>query len=724
MYCIPEMQEEDIKREMETAATDFTAVQPTEPLKVEAMETSDAANQDMMYSQELFDNETVSLEVDSAREDVEDVHKPTETEAMLMRQVQELTRGLEEMKSMVAKKKKQEMTMSLASKLKMKLMSAKPTKFHLKSKPLKSIFKTSKTAPQPKEYVNAEPVKEMAQPLIIVPETQPEEDKAAVVAEDNLEKNESAVEQQISDGQPEASFIVPQTQPKEDKAAVVAEDNLEKDESAVEQQISDGQPEASFIVPQTQPEENKAAVVAEDNLEKDESAVDVGAEPMPQQVLTEPQVEVSITEAEMKDVEATTESLMPEQLLPQAEDVSSPEAKSTEAETVQQEMKDADAAENDSEKVTFTEAMGLVDDSENSGLVVHSQDVTIPETAPAPSEVDAADMPTESSPVERQVKPSDSPSYEDISNDEEGGDNDEGSMNPGGTLENDLLGGEDEGLSDIDESEADKLLASTQQLSVHDDNSSSGASRFYDGGSEVQDEGEVSGEEGEVSGEDYYAKNDDDVKQDEEVFTGKSTETVSNLPSFKSTFVEVKGPVKHRTEEEIVAESVRMSSLIRPPGTNTQMQQVMASRLPSVSSTTSERSKDDNIIQPTFQSTEDVKTTVKKVGISRPGKKQPILSRSPTVNLQNNPEIAAVMEARLNSAKSMLTQPKVGGAGSSQASGILTAKDPNVQTGSGSGPTKPVEQASQVGSMPPDEEETQQQLLDIEGDPFFSGVHV
>ena len=63
-------------------------------------------------------SEVISLEVESAREDnLEDVDKMSDKEQMLLKQVESLTKGLEEMKSQIRRQKMSSAKHSLAAKL-------------------------------------------------------------------------------------------------------------------------------------------------------------------------------------------------------------------------------------------------------------------------------------------------------------------------------------------------------------------------------------------------------------------------------------------------------------------------------------------------------------------------------------------------------------------------------------------------------------------------------
>ena len=63
-------------------------------------------------------SETISLEVESAREDnLEDMDKMSDKEQMLLKQVELLTKGLEEMKSQIRRQKMSSAKHSLAAKL-------------------------------------------------------------------------------------------------------------------------------------------------------------------------------------------------------------------------------------------------------------------------------------------------------------------------------------------------------------------------------------------------------------------------------------------------------------------------------------------------------------------------------------------------------------------------------------------------------------------------------
>ena len=300
----------------------------------------------------------------------------------------------------------------------------------------------------------------------------------------------------------------------------------------------------------------------------------------------------------------------------------------------------------------------------------------------------------------------------------------------GATFESELLGDDEGSLSDLDKNEGARLLlAPTQKMSINDADLSSGASRNYaepqndyDGDEHSMD---LEYEDDEINPDDNFnpdeqantaddlnpndqhstdleyeddginpdedfnpdeqANTADDLNPDDEVFA-KAQEKDKSLPSFNSSFVDPKF-------------SVRMSTQIQPPGTNIKMQELMASRLPSVSSTSSQLSKKD--VRPT----ENVKISALVM-----------LLRGPTVNLKNNPQIQAVMEARLSTGKSFYTQNV--GVPSSGTAGILKAKDPNVQMSIVTAPPKSVESPSQVpisasvqspsqvATLPSDEEET------------------
>ena len=87
--------------------------------------------------------EPISLEVKSACEDgLDESDKPTERESMLMVRVQELSRGLKEMKSVISRKKRIVATETLATKLKKKMLKSK-----CKRAGTKPIFVVSKKHP-------------------------------------------------------------------------------------------------------------------------------------------------------------------------------------------------------------------------------------------------------------------------------------------------------------------------------------------------------------------------------------------------------------------------------------------------------------------------------------------------------------------------------------------------------------------------------------------------
>ena len=702
MYCIPETQEEDIKPEQDIyptndmvamkGSTDVVSDMGAQPkmeaipsgsgVKVEPkdtlhMESFDDPNEESLQSQDLFAVEPVSLEVDSAREDqLEDVQKTTPMEAMLMKQVQELTRDLNKMKSMMAKKKNIEVKTSMATKLKMKVMQLRRPKVILKTKPTKPIFVKSKSGKKPTKLQPTPP----PEPEIKTPESLEGEPEAMPAKEKEPENNSEAevTSSGAADAQPEempAKEKEPENNSEPEMTSFGGADNQPEESTQNQKEGEADSEKVSF---------SKALqLVGNSKTEKEDPGSQV----------------VIQNEGHVDDGEAT--ALQPHNT----------------------------AIEKQDEEDDLTESQPFIEETQEHGIGMSRNDAE--STTPSKPQSDNARNTYEEEEQEEQLLLD--------------GNQDKESKTAGAVSDNDILG-TDESLLEVDESEAVKLLLGpTQQMSIHDGNSSSGASRFYpEGEADYQDGGEhfSDGNYDNDGGGKFYP--DEEENPDDEVFDdtpkeGNVVEAQPTLPTFKSAFVELKLVDKLQTQEVSAAESVRMSTHIQPPGTNVNMQHMMASRLP-VDSTSSQQSKDDF---PAVAPTENVKTAasasmLSRVPSSQRSKDQPVppmqnvktgasatmLSRAPTVDLSNNPHIESVMEARLSCQKIVHSQkPNIGG-GPSATSGILKAKDPNVRRELATAPTKSVQTQAEVTMPTPPEEEYEDDPLDIEGDPFFSGVHI
>ena len=233
-----------------------------------------------------------------------------------------------------------------------------------------------------------------------------------------------------------------------------------------------------------------------------------------------------------------------------------------------------------------------------------------------------------------------------------------------------------------------------------DDNSSSGASQMY----------APVGQE--PNSEDLF--NDDEVSDTNliaaaEKFTGPSvdcrtqpsqSQEQQNLPSFTVTFGKLSTSAMSAVNCDDTYDNntvARMKMIIHPQGTNTSMQTIMKSQLPSTASISSET---------------EIPTQVEEVMelrmIAAGWKSDATAMERPIAAVRGDGGMAE----------------KTGATGVAKvSSGVLQTKDQNIMKSVSSGPAKlkPVSStSSQPSSVMADNDDS---TVDIEGDPFFSGVH-
>ena len=296
--------------------------------------------------------------------------------------------------------------------------------------------------------------------------------------------------------------------------------------------------------------------------------------------------------------------------------------------------------------------------------------------------------------------------------------------------ENDLLGKESV-MSDVDDEIAAKLLGEGAQTAVtnKDDSSSSGDSADYDQ---------------QVFHDDYYEDDNneqtyppDDGDDNPPISEGNNIQNeqtkMEPLPKF-GLVIGKKAPSTPMIHKTLTV--MHITTAIHPPGTNAAMQEVMKSRIPRASLGSSSSQGDIN--------TPIVDRNIEKVMESHLNAGSGNAIPSPTAQqMRQKPAVSeqarSVQESTLQVPATPTHIPLTGG--SLISSGVLRAKDPNVQEGAsaqevkkkpiGSESTTTEEQQSTSQPTTREHELSDNQqlqppgnVLDIEGDPFFSGANV
>ena len=284
--------------------------------------------------------------------------------------------------------------------------------------------------------------------------------------------------------------------------------------------------------------------------------------------------------------------------------------------------------------------------------------------------------------------------------------------------DNQLLGGGGENLSEVDDD--DERLLESKGASIVDENSSSGESAEYplQDNEPVFEPTQVSAENNnENAAESQQSPEDQEVTSQNSM---KATGKPAPLPSFAHTFV-IPADVKKQFATTVRSANLSqkssvaiMNTTIHPPGTNIEMQNVMRGRLPS-----------------TTGSESDIPPDAESCMMSRMGQAQ--MTQQHAVMQPTLDEASTQPKNQENVLQQHQQMPSV------QQGHVLTTKDPNIMSKfSYSGPKwKPVNEPAatfpsssaatvtptQTSSVTAPANDEEDEGRDIEGDPFFSGVH-
>ena len=538
IYVIPDDDDNSLKVEPkeEFQAGDALLVTPKPEPQTDTGDVSDLptsnAPTEMVVNYNVVDDptsEAVSLEVESAREDnLEDVDKMSDKEQMLMKQVESLMKGLEEMRSQIRRQKMSSAKQSLAAKLRHKMLKTKIGS----RKQKKPIFASVKRKSEPEssvylpaevhhtdvqwEEVNDRKLEQSSDDKI-EPEENAHDAKPDTFAESALMVMEQ-VKSHIEDEKPTSG-----EQPSDDEQSSDEFDELIIGSQLVGNGIISGVEE----VVGTQVTASEALALlcdSEANTQKTDEMVDSTKSYLQYGDDDESAGHDGVMGSELQNdgeptgiSDETTDHSYAVEL----------SSSTTELKSLQEGVKNIDVRDNygRSNSEVFSENDGETDDAQ-------------------PSE----DVP---------------PSDDDVFN----ADNEV-------PTDNDVLGDAGD-LSEVDEEEEKLLAGGAKQLDVND--SSSGASRgSCDAGDSVQ-----------AVDEDGVKPTSEKTEQQERVENLEEPQTslgcaelseggsAQKLPSFTSVFRRA-----HSQGHSVVM----MNTGIRLPGTNEQMQELMKSRLPSTSS--------------------------------------------------------------------------------------------------------------------------------------------
>ena len=490
VYVIPETQMDPIKEEEET--------KPDVPEEDDAMDgigKSSPVNNEDNNEAVTPDTQPMDLTSDAIsleNEVVEESEKPTEKETMLMQQVQELSKGLEEMKALINRKKTIQSTAKVASQLKKKILRQR----RRKTTQHKPIF--DKPIETPK-----------------LPEPEPSLDKPNNTPELATEKkSDDDVESEKS------GFLQPQPEPSLDKPSDTPQLATEKkSDDDIESE------KGGFLQPQPEPSLDKPSDTPQLATEK-KSDDDVESEkggflqPEPEPSLDKPSDTLKLATDNGSNMTGKKDEDL---LQPEAEPLTVPptatEKKSDNDETADLEAQPdersattndhlytkAEPEKTDSQELFSTcanEDFTHEDEITDSQLIESTKYMTLHDTVHSTLVIAPAAEVVVSSELSQGTQCTASKALAFLENTEQLPSEDfqpceESEVDPMTTRsENDLLG-EESVMSDVDDEVAAKLLGEGAQTAVtnKDENSSSGDSADYDQ---------------EVFNDDYYGDEDNE----------------------------------------------------------------------------------------------------------------------------------------------------------------------------------------------------------------------
>ena len=233
VYVIPETQMDPIKEEEET--------KPECPDEDDAMDgigdTSSVNKEDNKEAvkQDADAMEFVSDAISLESEVLDEPEKPTEKEMMLMLQVQELSKGLEEMKAMMNRKKRIETTAKVASKLKQKLMKQKRRKTAqpkpIFDKPMKQPVSSSETRPSEEDAKKSD-----EEDGFLQPQPEPMNEPQSPSPKKSADGSDSTPTKQDDVLQPQPEPIQPPQSPSPEKSSDGSETTPTKEDGFLQPQ--------------------------------------------------------------------------------------------------------------------------------------------------------------------------------------------------------------------------------------------------------------------------------------------------------------------------------------------------------------------------------------------------------------------------------------------------------------------------------------------------------
>ena len=556
VYVIPETQMDPIKEESKPECREADGEMAV------TGETSSLNNRNHPVEEEPQSMETVSPAISLENEAVDEPEKPTEKETMLMQQVQELSRGMEEMKALINKRKRVETTAKLASKLKRKMLKHKRQKT---AKP-KPIFDKPVGSGEKLDEASEVPVSKQDEAETMKQPDSTGGDKAHETSEVPVSKQDEAeaINQPESAGGEKLDEASEFTPTKDDEALQPEPEAINEPQSGGTQ-ISDTYDEAAFSedlfdakhidhdYSKLESEEHEAELQSADNAHENDVEV-AGSSETP---VEDGQTRNEFLEGGTDGVENTDSQI---QFTEQDELTDSQLIESTKYMNI-----------NDTEDSTSKSQIMF---SAEVHLTTHSTDRTQGTQCTA---LEALAFLEENS---KKISSEDLKPSQENQPDVESEPAQEKEVEVDRMItrsENDLLGEESQ-MSDVDEETARQLLEEVSQMPVKntDEHTSSGASAEYN-------DDEVFGGEDEDELFPADDDNNDDLENYQETLKGDEP-NLKPLPAFASIFSQQVPASGMKQQSSPV---VHINTPIHPPGTNAAMQEVMKWRIPrdSVSST-------------------------------------------------------------------------------------------------------------------------------------------
>ena len=576
---------------------------------------------------------TISLEVESAREEnVDNPDKLTDRETMLMQEVAKLTKGLEEMKSSIRRKRKAAVMKLLASKVK---RHVRKSTSGMKSK----IFENTKKVPQVLHPPPAENPSEIQWEQVDDAKEQPMKPYVPV----------TDVKIGVENSHPTFIPIILES----------AKSQVSPNTETAESQVTES--EAMRIICNSEGDTNftQHDSLHEKSLDDDEKDV-----PAPEEDNIDKPEELNGGSGIQKQDNEILDDVNPQQ---NDASIDTPNVPNKNDHKPQEVEKTVEMEKNREEEEKCK-----------------NKEISAKDMTPQVEDIKALQKGIQN----MEMRANDDPnSRKELSEEDEEQPSEEDDEQPS---DEELLDG-DVDLSYDENYDEGKLLDDLGKSKVDIDDSSSGASRMYApvgqepnsedlfNDDEVSDRNLIAAAE-KLTGPTVDCRTQPSQSQE---YDEQPSDNQQNLPSFPATFGKSSTSAMAAVNHDTVA---RMKTIIHPPGTNTSMQTIMKSQLPSTGSVSSET---------------EILTQVEEV----------MESRMIAAGWKSD---AAAMERPVAAVRG--DGGMAGNTGATDvakvSSGVLQTKDQNVMKSPSSGPSK-------LKPVDSDDEST----VDIETDPFYSGAH-